>query len=55
MPAAVIAETVCAASSTDSKIPSSVATFSGLRSSFTVIAVAMPIVPSEPTKNPVMS
>ena len=50
MPAAVMAETVRAASSTDSKMPSSVATVSGLRKNFTVIAVAMPTVPSVPDK-----
>ena len=55
MPAAVIADTVFAPSSTVSKMPSSVAMRSGRRSSLTVISVTMPMVPSEPTKKPVRS
>ena len=44
--------TVAAAASTESKSNSSVATAGGSGVSRTAIRVAMPIVPSEPTKQP---
>ena len=52
MPAAMMPLTVAAASSIDVKSSSRVRTTGGLRVSRTAIRVAMPIVPSEPTKQP---
>ena len=55
MPWPMIAETVALASSTLPKTPSSVFTASGTGTRRTVTFVAMPSVPSEPTKMPVRS
>ena len=55
MPAAMIAETAFDASSTLSKIASSVRVASGARESRTTIFVAIASVPSDPTNAPVRS
>ncbi len=52
MPAAMIADVAAPAWSVDSKPTRIVRTSSGSRTSFSVTAVAMPRVPSEPTTVP---
>ena len=51
-PAPMIADTAAPASSVVAKAASRVRTASGVRVSFTVTWVAMPRVPSDPTKAP---
>ena len=55
MPAASTAEVARAAVSVESKSTSAVFTCRGSGKSCTVISVAMPSVPSEPTSSPVRS
>ena len=55
MPAAMMSDTACEASSMLSKTASSVRTSSARRSSRTVMRVTMPRVPSDPTSSPVRS
>ena len=52
MPAAMMSETVCPAAEMESKAASSTCTVSGRRTMRSVIEVATPSVPSEPTKTP---